>query len=191
MSSYVYQIFNTRNGKRYVGWTKNPKERWRKHRKNALLGQHLFIYRALRKDINAFEFNVIGEFLNEEEAKTAERYWIAFFDSANENFGYNMTSGGEGCVMKGEKNPMFGKRGKNHPASKKRGKGWTQSQREASVENCKKRKLAFSSIVDERKKYIAENFPNGLTRGAVSAICLDWNVSHTQVIRFIKKFLEL
>lgn len=79
MSSYVYVIFNTRNGKLYVGWTNNPTERWRKHRKNAGLKMPYYLYRAMAKEPEAFEFKVIATYLNESEAMNAEKYWIKFF----------------------------------------------------------------------------------------------------------------
>lgn len=98
---YVYHIFNVKNGKIYVGWTTNPKERWRKHRKNAVLNLDYYLYRAMRREPGTFEFKVIASYASDDEAMLAEKYWITFFKSNDDRFGYNMTEGGEGCVMRG------------------------------------------------------------------------------------------
>jgi group I intron endonuclease len=116
----VYVIFNSRNGKLYVGWTNNPKERWRKHRKNAALKMQYFLYRAMVKEISNFEFKIISQHHNEVEAMLAERYWISFFKSNDDRFGYNMTEGGEGCVIRGRPSPMKGRKGKQNAIFGKR-----------------------------------------------------------------------
>lgn len=182
MQAHVYVIFNARNGKIYVGWTSNPKERWRKHKKNALNNLQYYLYRAMSKELDTFEFKIIATYFNEVEAMMAEKYWIEFFRSNQDVFGYNMTEGGEGCVRRGEKNPMFGRRGCLSPNFGRRFK--------TSPETIQKLKSTFEEKfriqTETRKLQVLEVFQAGKPWGSINALALDWEVSHTQVRRFIK-----
>ena len=180
MASYVYVIFNTRNGKIYVGWTNNPQERWRKHRKNAALKMPYFLYRAMTKEPDAFEFKVISTHASESEAMLAERYWVSFFVSSDDQRGYNMTEGGEGCILRGSQHPMFGRPG---PMLGKR-------QTPESIKHRVRTRLAnLQPTIEARKQQVLEAFEGGKRWGIITALANDWNVSHTQVQRFIKKHI--
>jgi predicted GIY-YIG superfamily endonuclease len=95
---YIYVIHNIINNKIYVGKTIDPVSRWYEHitSKNTQ-----YIHRAIRKyGVDSFIFTVIHKLNSEIETNNAERYWIRFYKSnvyryGNE-FGYNMTDGGEG-----------------------------------------------------------------------------------------------
>lgn len=126
----VYKLFNTINGKIYLGKTKNFRKRKSAHLKIAKGGKDRYkesfaiIHKALVKYGDAIEFILIQEFLTENEALSAEKYWIQFYKTnvlkfGNE-FGYNLTDGGDGVsgykhtekskVLMKEKAP----RGPNH-----------------------------------------------------------------------------
>jgi group I intron endonuclease len=97
---YVYKITNKINGKIYIGQTNNFKRRIKEHlydkRKNKP------IYEVLKKyGKENFEFEVLyyGKNYNNEEIK-----WIAYYNSTNNKYGYNIVNGGQDSS--GEDNPM-------------------------------------------------------------------------------------
>lgn len=180
MIAYVYTIFNTRNGKLYVGWTNNPQERWRKHRKNAGLRMPYFLYRAMAKEPEAFEFKVLATYASETEAMQAERYWVSYFRSNDDRFGYNMTEGGEGCVIRGRRSYWYGRPG---PML---GKRQTPDSIRSRVET---RMQNLRPLIEERKRQALEALKGPKQRGIIMALAKDWGVSHTQVRRFIKKHI--
>lgn len=94
----IYKITNNINGKVYIGQSINIKQRWSRHKEiSKNINSHCYeypLYRAMRKyGIENFSFEIIEEcdtsILNDREI-----YWIAFHQSADENFGYNLTLGG-------------------------------------------------------------------------------------------------
>lgn len=99
MSSFVYTLFNTQNGKFYVGKADTPHVRYRGHLRNARVGVNYPLYHAMRLyGVDTFEFSVIQELSGRQEALDAERYWVAFFKSNDSDFGYNLTAGGDGIL---------------------------------------------------------------------------------------------
>lgn len=98
---YIYVILNKINGKMYVGKTNNCTRRFGKHIRAAngdKWERRCAIHRALRKyGINNFIFTTIQIFANEIDCFEAEKYWIKYFNSNDEKFGYNLTEGGEGA----------------------------------------------------------------------------------------------
>lgn len=141
-----------------------------------------FLYRAIAKEPNVFEFTVVATHHSEQEAMQAEKYWIRFYQSTNDRFGYNMTEGGEGCVLRGSKNPMFGRSGRRlgtrHTEDTKRRMRESQSS-------------LHKELVERRKCELSALGPLLTERGIIAALALDWKVSHTQVRRFIKKHIPL
>lgn len=165
----------------YVGWTTNPEKRWRKHRKNAVLGMNFYLYRAMRLDPEVFEFKVIAMYSSESEAMSAEKYWIAFFKSNDDRFGYNMTEGGEGCVIRGSSAPMYGRKG---PLSPSFGKHQSEAHRQALRES----NIAFHlPDLEKRLQDVQDERDTGFSWGVIGRLAMKWNVSHTQVRRFINK----
>lgn len=99
MSSFVYVIFNTCNGKCYVGKSDNPRIRWRNHVYASEKGYDKYLYHSMRLyGVNAFEFKTIQELSSRKEALDSERYWVKFFKSNDCEFGYNLTAGGDGIL---------------------------------------------------------------------------------------------
>lgn len=96
----IYAIVNKVNGKMYIGQSINITARWKNHRKTSRndndKGYHYPLYRAIRKyDLENFDF-IILEICNEEELDDKEIYWIDFYDTTNEDKGYNLLDGGGG-----------------------------------------------------------------------------------------------
>jgi group I intron endonuclease len=91
----IYRIVNTKNGKSYIGYSKNPKKRFLEH-KNDSLRKNTHFYKAIKKyGWDCFRKEIIYQSLDKEHCKNVmENYFISEYDSY-EN-GYNLTLGGEG-----------------------------------------------------------------------------------------------
>lgn len=106
-SFYIYKITNKINGKIYVGKSKNPQSRYKRHlyiadkqvKKN---NQFQPIHAAISKyGSENFSLDIIDECDSEIEIFTKEIYWIEHCKSnltKYPNFGYNLTNGGEGVA---------------------------------------------------------------------------------------------
>ena len=97
MAIGIYKIENLINHKVYIGQSRHISERWRAHRtKYQIDDTHL--YRSMRKyGIENFSFTVIEE-CSIEDLDNREKYWIAYYNSTDENKGYNRTDGGQNSV---------------------------------------------------------------------------------------------
>lgn len=88
----IYCIINKLNGKRYVGKSKNLKNRFKTHkndlRRNVHHSSHLQ-YAWNKYSEENFDFCVL-EFCNEEELSTKEMEYMKVFKSTDKTFGYNM-----------------------------------------------------------------------------------------------------
>jgi len=95
---YIYKITNIVNQKVYIGQTKHPSIRWSKHKCKAIRyknDEHLC--RAIRKyGINNFIFEIIDTANLINEADKLEIFYIAKYNSADREFGYNIHLGGQG-----------------------------------------------------------------------------------------------
>ena len=104
MTYCIYQIINTINGKLYIGQTNNIKRRWHEHVATSFNLRKLRqpLHKAIVKyGVDAFEFRIIQEVYSFSEAMLCEMYWILYYKSnmirfGNE-FGYNLSDGGEGA----------------------------------------------------------------------------------------------
>lgn len=95
----IYKITNLINNKVYIGLSTNIKERWRAHRSRPFQKKshqyNYYLYRAIRKyGLENFSFEVVEE-CQKEELGEKEIYWINYYHSNDEQFGYNRTSVGE------------------------------------------------------------------------------------------------
>jgi group I intron endonuclease len=95
MKSFVYCITNTINGKRYVGKSNDPKQRFGAHLYAAERGDETRLYRAIRKyGPDKFEMTIISEHESEADAFSAEHSLV--LEWRTHLVGYNMNEGGEG-----------------------------------------------------------------------------------------------
>lgn len=99
----IYKALNIINGKAYIGKTIYTLEK----RKNSHLvcarnGDNQVFYHAIRKyGENNFTWSIIDYGSSHEELVEKEIHWISFYRSyihSKESNGYNMTTGGEGCI---------------------------------------------------------------------------------------------
>ena len=100
----IYRIWNTMNGKNYVGQTKNLRERQQHHFTDLRCGVHHNSH--LQSSWNKygeeeFEFEVL-ETCDEEQLDDAEKYWIEYYDSCNREYGYNFEKGGSNSEWSNE-----------------------------------------------------------------------------------------
>lgn len=88
----IYKIENKLNGKMYVGLTNNIDRRWGEHRKNLRQGKHPNIH--LQSSVNKygienFTFDIIEKCDLVDLAKR-ELYWINYYNTTDNRFGYNI-----------------------------------------------------------------------------------------------------
>lgn len=112
---YVYFIQNKINNKIYIGKTNNLVQRFGAHKRIAKTGRtegrkvFSLIHQAIAKyGVENFIFSSLEEFSNEEECLNAEKFWIDFFKSDvnkfGNDYGYNLTAGGDGIAGRSHSN---------------------------------------------------------------------------------------
>lgn len=122
---YVYKHTNKVNGKVYIGITcQKPEQRW-KNGKGYRENNHF--WRSIKKYgwNKGFDHEILYSGLSQKQAEVMEVSLIAYYDSTNQNKGYNISPGGNlsseetrqkiSESLKGEKNPMYGRIGEKHP----------------------------------------------------------------------------
>lgn len=116
---YIYIIENLINNKKYVGQTKNPEYRWKRHIHDDIHIPSLIIGRAFIKyGIENFDFKIIEE-CQDDEMSDREKFWIKqlrTYIKDPECHGYNMTPGGE--KLYGQDNPFYNKKHTNETKTK-------------------------------------------------------------------------
>lgn len=121
----IYKITNTTNGKIYIGQTvQRVSQRWRSHKQAAENGKQLHLYFAMRKyGVDNFTLEHIATADNKEWGDYFERLYILIYNTLNPEFGYNMTTGGEGALHREENKIKIGVKSKEwwqDPENKKR-----------------------------------------------------------------------
>lgn len=106
--NYLIYIHTAPNGKMYIGQTNNIKKRWAGNG-NRYKTQSLFHKAILKYGWNNIEHKIISTNLTKEEADFQEMFYISAYNTTNIKFGYNITKGGAGVGLSGEKNGMYGK----------------------------------------------------------------------------------
>lgn len=97
----IYKITENATGKVYIGQTWNIPHRRAQYRHDAKSGRntHRPIGRAIAgKDFdNEFTFEAIDVgYLTQDALDIAEKYWINKYNATNPEYGYNVSSGGDG-----------------------------------------------------------------------------------------------
>lgn len=104
MKYYIYIHQNKLNKKIYVGYSNNPKRRWRAQKSFAFLPDYKSyydpFYNAIRRDgWDNFSHEIIEELNTEQEAWDREMFYICFFRTNRQKYGpewgYNLSDGGE------------------------------------------------------------------------------------------------
>ncbi len=91
----VYEIINTKTGKRYVGSSANVFGRFKEHKRLLNNGHHWNkeLLAEYREDKESFAFNLLEECSSENLAES-ETKWIERFSSSNPAAGYNKNKAG-------------------------------------------------------------------------------------------------
>ena len=120
--NYKLYVHIAPNGKKYYGITKrSPEHRWNNGK--GYTSQH-FANAINKYGWDNIEHIILQEGLDKEEAEELEQYMIQWYDTANSQYGYNITLGGEGFKgLCGKKHPMYGK---HHPEEVKNKMSKTQ-----------------------------------------------------------------
>lgn len=120
----VYCHQNKINGKKYFGITcKVPKYRW--GRDGHEYAPYYFGRAVAKYGWDNFEHIILYSGLNKETAIMFEKYLIAEFNTQNDIFGYNLTSGGDGVESPAEevrRKLSENNKGKHNPSAETRAK---------------------------------------------------------------------
>jgi predicted GIY-YIG superfamily endonuclease len=125
---YVYQITNLITGQIYIGYSNNPKNRFKRHLRNSSLPYYL--YNCMNKyDWWNFYMHTLFTFDTSSEALLKEQEVIKKYKTNiviyPNGIGMNMTDGGDGFInspkaqLFGKDNHRFGKTGMSSKSSKK------------------------------------------------------------------------
>lgn len=146
----VYCIENMINGKKYIGQSRNVKDRWRRHIGELKRGKHDNSYLQESWIVygeSAFRFYVLEECLPE-QLDEREQYYIDTLDTMCYGNGYNLTTGGmKGSIASEE-------------VRKKMSKAITKSYTEELREIRRQDTLAYWSNPENKKRALGEN--NGM-----------------------------
>ena len=125
----IYIHKNKINGKVYIGQTcQKPEKRWDNGRGYETSPR--FYNAILKYGWDNFEHIILYTNLTLEEANQKEQELIKFYNSTDENFGYNITGGGKNFHHSEETKKKIGE---SNSISQK-GKHWSQEQRELMSE---------------------------------------------------------
>jgi len=97
MNGIIYIIVNRVNGKVYVGQTvRGLAVRMNAHKQDCRSGKNRPLYRSVKKyGWASFEVYEVAAVRSQKKLDNLERMWIVVLKSANREFGYNLTWGGE------------------------------------------------------------------------------------------------
>lgn len=183
MKGYIYKIVNKLNNKCYIGQTLNLEKRFRQHQHSK---DNFYVHCSIRKygvdnfdfiKLEEIEFNSIEELksiLNQKEIE-----YIKLYKSAEKEFGYNLTLGGDGMVAseltreKLRKNHSGCWKNRHHTEEAKRKIGEYQRSRDRSNLNYKHS--------DETKRKISKANKDRLPHNAVKIKCIENNTIYNSI----------
>ena len=129
----VYKYTNIRNGKIYIGQTKNSlKERAQRDGLN--YRECTRFYNAIQKyGWDSFRPEILADGLTMDEANELEEYYILLYDSVNPDVGYNLAAGGLNHAMSEESRALLSAKAKERYADKTRNPMYGKKHSEDSI----------------------------------------------------------
>jgi len=165
MKSGIYCIENLINGKKYIGLAIDIEKRWKRHLSELTKNKHSNTHLQNSWDkygCENFDFWIIAEYAKEMSIlSTMEIYFISYYSSFIDEFGYNMTMGGEGTLGSVQSPETIKKR-----SDKTRGKNHWNYGNNLSDETKEKIRISLSgeknpnfgkTLSEETKALISEN----------------------------------
>lgn len=99
----IYSLYNTKSKKAYIGQTIQPlKQRVNKHFQLLRRQKHpnIHLQRSYNRDKEkSFTYFILTS-APQKDLDKIEKYYIALFQTMNDQYGYNMTEGGTGVISK-------------------------------------------------------------------------------------------
>ena len=138
MRKFWIYLHTCPNGKRYVGCTTRvkPEIRWGRNGENYQYNKHF--YSAIKKYSWSSIKHEAWELTCESEMYYAEKYLIAYYNTTDNKFGYNYSTGGEksslGCIRTEETRKKMSQsmKGKHHkPFSEETRKKMSESRKKS------------------------------------------------------------
>lgn len=139
MSTGIYKITNKINNKIYIGKSVNIERRWQQEINGYSCNKHLFKSFNLH-GVENFSFEILEE-CKKEILNEKEIYYISYFNSTDQNLGYNITLGGDGIVnVSDEHRKIIAESNKKNP--RRKGKKNSKEHRERISNSNKGKKLS-------------------------------------------------
>ena len=206
----IYCYTNKINGKRYIGQTTQKlKSRHAQHISDSksLNKKRTYFHSAINKyGIENFDLVILEENKTLEELNELEKFYIAFYNTNDREFGYNTADGGENTnkfagkteeeisewkrklseANKGEKNSMYGRHGANHPA-------YGRKHDEKTIEMLRKKFIGENNPAkrDDVKKKISQSMSGIKNHGCRKAVGINVETGETMFLDYIKQAKEL
>jgi group I intron endonuclease len=177
------------SNKRYIGITsQKPERRWRKDGNG--YKYHLYFWRAIQKyGWDNFNHDILFDNLTKEEAEQKEVELIAYYNSNNVDYGYNMSIGGESGskgykysdeqkkrmseVHSGKNNGMYGKR---------HAKETIEKDRIAHLkENLSEDTIYKMSIAKKGKKRDRKSVEKQIATISNKVICIETSITYSSI----------
>jgi group I intron endonuclease len=98
MYGVIYCATNTITQEKYIGQTIHYKRRIIEHKRYAKKGSSYYFHRALKSNLESFDWSIIDSADNLEELNLKEKFWIEKYHTYIGDpicNGYNLTTGGE------------------------------------------------------------------------------------------------
>lgn len=148
----IYTITNLINGKVYIGKTNNFRKRKNSHLCLLNRGVHYNTYLQRSWDkygSDNVKFDIIdADATSYEDLSEREQYYIKLSRSWDQDFGYNMTLGGEGSLFTKQRRDALSQRMKGVPKSEEQKKKMSIASKGKSKDRI---------YTDEQRKVISEN----------------------------------
>lgn len=153
----IYKITNIQNNKIYIGSAHNFRERWARHKCQLNSQKHhsKHLQRAWNKwGEKNFKFEIIEEC---EDAVLLEReqYYLDTLKPFSPN-GYNESKKATNCVLYGENNGMYGKKGKDNPNFGRKNTDETKRKMSESAKGKKRSEKTKKKLSETRKTLFKE-----------------------------------